>query len=167
MQRRFTGLVVALVALALGAAACGGGGGGQLSHDGYQAKLTQVAAEFKTKEQASLGALSSIKSPSDIDKIAPAMNQGADDIDAVADELDALNPPDDAADANAKLVTGFHGIADEFRLFAQAAQDKDLQKLQELGTSFQNSEAAKELTQAGDELKKAGYKVPNSGPTTS
>ncbi len=160
MHRRLTGIFAALVAVAIATAACSGGG--QLSHDEYQQKLTQIAADFQTKEQSALGALGGIQSPDDLSKAAPAMNQAADDIDGVADQLNGLNPPDDAADANAKLVDGFHGIADAFREFAKAAEDKDLAKLQSLGQSFQNSPAAKELTSAGNELKKAGYKVPNS-----
>jgi cytochrome c556 len=130
MHRRVTFLMSTLVVVALATAACSGGG--QLSHDEYQQKLTQIASDFKTKEQSALGALGGIQSPND------------------------------PADANAKLVSGFHGIADAFREFAKAAEAKDLAKLQSLGQSFQNSPAAKELSTASSELKKAGYKVPNS-----
>jgi hypothetical protein len=160
MHRRVTFLMSTLVVVALATAACSGGG--QLSHDEYQQKLTQIASDFKTKEQSALGALGGIQSPNDLSKAAPAMNTAADDIDGVANQLDGLNPPDDAADANAKLVSGFHGIADAFREFAKAAEAKDLAKLQSLGQSFQNSPAAKELSTASSELKKAGYKVPNN-----
>jgi hypothetical protein len=153
-------LVSTLVVVALATAACSGGG--QLSHDEYQQKLTQIASDFKTKEQSALGALGSIQSPDDLSKAAPGLKQAGDDIDGVADQLDGLSPPDDAADANAKLVSGFHGIADAFREFAKAAEDKDIAKLQSLGQSFQNSPAAKQLNSASSELKKAGYSVPNS-----
>jgi cytochrome c556 len=157
MHRRLTALVAMLAAVALATAACGGGG--QLSHDQYQQKVNQIAASFKAQQQQAVGALGSIKSPADLAKVAPAMNSVADAIDQVADQLDGLNPPDDAADANQKLVEGFHGIADSFRELAKAAQQKDLAKLQQLGQELQSSPATKDLNQAKTELQKAGYKI--------
>jgi hypothetical protein len=186
MQRRSIGFVVALVAVAIATAACSSGGnsssgntngaggttgggnvlGGQLTHDQYQQKITQIATDFQKQEKDSFGSLGNIQNPNDIAKLADQFNKAADDIDGVADELDGLNPPDDAKDANAKFVSGFHGIADELRQFAQAAADKDLQKMQQLGTEFQNSKATKDLNSAQHELEKAGYTVPNSSSST-
>jgi len=162
MHRRFIGLVAALAAAAIATTACSSGGG-QLSHDDYQKKITQIAADFKARQQDSLGSLQKINSPDDLPKVADSLRTGADQIDQVADDLDGINPPDDAADANSKLVSGFRATADALRQLADAAEKKDLQKLQEIGTSFQNSEASKQLNQAEQELKKAGYNVPNTG----
>ncbi|HXJ62837.1 MAG TPA: hypothetical protein VNN79_03695 [Actinomycetota bacterium] len=184
MQRRSIGFVAALVAVAIATAACGGGGdktgstpgatsngggnalGGQLTHEQYQQKITQIAQDFQKQEQDSFGSLGNIQNPDDIAKLADQFNKAADDIDGVANELDGLNPPDDAAAANAKFVSGFHGIADELRQFAQAAAAKDLQKMQQLGTEFQNSQATKDLNAAEKALEKAGYTVPNSTSTS-
>ncbi|HXJ67156.1 MAG TPA: hypothetical protein VNN79_25675, partial [Actinomycetota bacterium] len=85
----------------------------------------------------------------------------ADSVDGLADELDGLNPPDDAADANAKLVDALHGLADSFRQLAEAAKNKDLEKFREVGQGLQTSEAVKTGNQAGAELRRAGYTVRN------
>jgi hypothetical protein len=169
MHRRLIGIVATLVAVALGTAACGGGsgsGGGQLSHDEYQQKITQIAADFKAKEQDSLGSLQNIKTPDDLAKVGDTLRKGADAIDNVADELDSLSPPADAADANAKYVSGFHGTADALRQLADAADAKDFAKLQSVGQEFQSSQAAKDLKAADAELRTAGYTVPNPSSTT-
>ena len=173
MHRRSMFVVAMLVAVALGTAACGGGGdssggggggggGGQLSHDEYQQKITQIAADFQAKEKDSLGSLQHISSPDDLAKVGDQLRKGADDIDGVADQLAGLSPPDDAKDANQKFVDGFHGTADALRQLADAADAKDFAKLQSIGTSFQKSQFAKELNQAEQELKQAGYTVPKA-----
>jgi len=191
MHRRSIAFVAALVAMAIATAACSSGGdnssagntsggstssggnalGGQLTHDQYQQKITQIAQDFKQQQAESFGSLGSIQNPDDLPKAADAFSKAADEFDSLADELNGINPPDDAAAANAKLVTGFHAVADAFRQFADAAAAKDLQKLEQLGTQLQSSPAIKGLDAAENELKKAGYTVPNSGstsgPTTS
>jgi hypothetical protein len=157
MHRRLGFLVATLAALALGAAACGGGG--QLSHDEYQQHINQITATFKAQQQQTSAAFGSINSPSDLDKIVAPMNAAADAIDKVANDLDGITPPDDAKDANQKLVTGFRGIADTFRELAKAAQQHDVAKLQQVGQQLQSSTAATDLQQAKTELTKAGYTV--------
>jgi len=144
----------------------GGALGGQMTHEQYQQKITQIAHDFQQQEQNSFGSVGNIQNPNDLTKLADTFNKAADDIDKVADELNGLNPPDDAKDANAKFVSGFHGIADELRQFAQAAAAKDVQKMTQLGTQFQNSQATKDLNKAEQELEKAGYTVPNSSSST-
>jgi predicted lipid-binding transport protein (Tim44 family) len=161
MSRRFPlPITTVLVALSLAAAACSGGGSAQLSHDDYQKKILQLGAEFQAKEQKAFGNLN-IQNPGDLAKLGDKFREAADGVDNLADELSSVNPPDDAADANAKFVDGFHKAADALRELAKAADDKDFQKLRQLGTSLQNSDFAKELTKAGDELKAAGYRIPN------
>ena len=186
MHRRSIGFVAALVAVAIATAACGGGGdnsggspgatttgtgGGTRSAASSRTSSTSRRSrrspqDFQKQEQDSFGSLGNIQNPDDIAKLADQFNKAADDIDGVANELDGVNPPDDAADANAKFVSGFHGIADELRQFAQAAAAKDLQKMQQLGTEFASSQATKDLNAAESALQKAGYTVPNATSTS-
>jgi X-X-X-Leu-X-X-Gly heptad repeat protein len=161
MSRRFLlPLATALVALALAAAACGGGGGAQLSHAQYQQRLNHLGQEFG-KEQRTAFAGIDITNPNDVKKLGDRFRTAADAIDKLAGDLDGLNPPNDAADANGKLVDGFHKIADGVRQLASAADDGDLQKLQSLSNQLSKGSAERELEQATSELEKAGYKAPN------
>jgi hypothetical protein len=159
-RRLLLPLAAGLVALSLAAAACGGGAGDQLTHAQYQQRLTQITQEF-AKEQRTAFAGLDITNPNDIKKLGDRFRAAGDAIDKVADDLNGVNPPDDAADANAKLVDGFHAVANALRQLASAADDGDLQKLQSLSTQFSKGPAERELEQAASELEKAGYKAPN------
>jgi len=159
-RRRLLPLAVALVALSLAAAACGGGGSPQMSHAQYQQKLTQITQQFDKEQQKAFSGLD-ITNPNDVKKLGDRFREAAGVIDDVADDLGGVNPPDDAADANGKLVDGFHKTADALRQLGDAADQGDLQKLQSLSTQFSNGPAATELKQAESELKKAGYKAPS------
>jgi hypothetical protein len=161
MSRRFfLPLAAALIALSLAAAACSSGGGSQLSHAQYQQKLTEITQQFDKEQKTAFSGID-ITNPNDIKKLGDRFRSAGDVIDNVADDLGGVNPPDDAADANAKLVDGFHKVADALRQLATAADDGDLQKLQSLSQEFAKGPAEAELKQATDALKKAGYKTPS------
>lgn len=108
-------LIGALCALMLGAAGCGSSGhasGPQLTKAQYQAKLTQIGKEAGKAQSAISKAAESAKSVSDVQA---AVRRYADAGDHFASELEALNPPSDAAAANAALARGEHDNADETR----------------------------------------------------
>jgi hypothetical protein len=155
-MRRLTIGVAAAVALSLALAACGGGS--PLSHDEYQQKLTTLGRQANQQAAVVLGAL--FASKGDLKKIAPQIDQAADAIGGYADQLDGLTPPDDAADANAKLVEGFHAAENVLHQMADAAKAGDEQKVKSLSDSLTKGDYAKELAAAGKELTKAGYTLP-------
>jgi hypothetical protein len=145
-------------ALALTAVACGGGS--PLSHDDYQQKLNTLGRQ--ANQQAAIVVGSVFGAKGDLTKIADQMDQAGDAIGGYADDLDGLTPPDDAADANAKLVEGFRAAETAFHQMAGAARANDKAKLDTLTKQLTNGDFAKELQQAGAELTKAGYTFPNS-----
>jgi hypothetical protein len=149
--------VTALVAaLAGGLAACGGSS--PMSHDDYQQKLTTIGKQANQQAAVVLGAIFGTKG--DLPKLAPQLDQAGTAIGGYADELDGLTPPEDAADANAKLVHGFRSAEDVFHQIAAAAKDGNEQKVKSLSDDLTKGDFAKELEAAGRELKQAGYTLP-------
>ena len=159
-SRRILPRLVVLLALAVVAAACSGGGA--LSHADYQKKLDQIGAELKKQSDAFSGA-GDIKSEADLKKLIDPMRQGADATDHVAQELDGLTPPADAAKANQALVDNLPKVADDFRKFADAIDSGDIAKLTSIGKQFQAQTAPglKEVTDAIAQLKQLGYTIQN------
>jgi hypothetical protein len=135
-------------------------GGGQLSHEEYQQKLDEVRSDLEEQEEAFTGL--NPQSFQNLDQVAELFSRGADASDRVADELDGVDPPDDAAAANEKIVTGMRTLADLLNQFAEAADQGDLQKIQELGQQFQGGPPPEiqALEDAIQELRDAGYNVP-------
>ena len=155
MSRRSIGMVAALVAVAIGAAACSGGG-----HDEYQQKLTTIGNQANRESAVVVGAI--FGSKGDLSKLAPQFDHAGDAIGGYADQLDSLTPPDDAKDANQKLVEGFHAAETAFHQMADTARSGDQDKLRTQADGLSKGEFAKELEAAGQELKKAGYSLPNA-----
>ncbi len=161
MSKRYFGMVATLVAVAIGTAACGGSSA--LSHDEYQQKLTTISNQANQEASVVVGAL--FGSKGDLSKLAPQFDQAGDAIGGYADQLDSLTPPADAADANSKLVQGFHAAETAFHQMADTARAGDQQQLRTEADGLSKGEFAKELEAAGQELKKAGYTLPNASAT--
>jgi hypothetical protein len=151
-------MVAALVAVAIGTAACGGSS--PLSHDEYQQKLTAIGNQANQASVVVLGAI--FDSKGDLSKLAPQFDQAGDAIGGYADQLDSLTPPADAADANSKLVSGFHAAETAFHQMGDTARAGDQDKLRTEADALSKGESAKELEAAGTELRKAGYTLPNA-----
>ncbi|HEX9374804.1 MAG TPA: hypothetical protein VGB19_00955 [Actinomycetota bacterium] len=150
--------LTALVAtLAVGLTACGGAS--KLSHGEYQQKLNAIGKDANQQAAGALGAV--LGSKGDVTKIAPQLDQAAEAIGGYADELDGLAPPDDAADANEKLVEAFRAAEKVFHEMAAAAKAGDEQKERSLLEQAKTGDFATELREAGRELTKAGYTLPN------
>jgi hypothetical protein len=161
VSRRLYALAAPLVALSLAVAACGGGG--RLSHADYQKKIDDISKSLQQQGKVFNGA-GSVSSLRDLKKLAPQIRGAADATDQAADELDAVDPPDDAAEANRQLVDNLPRVADDFRDFADAAESGNLKKLQEIGTEFnkQTAPGVKEVAAGLSALKDAGYDIHNS-----
>jgi hypothetical protein len=161
MRRRMvlvTFSIVAALALTAGCGGDGGSGGGEaLSHDQYQALLDELRADLEAQEEA-FGSFN----PTDPESIVEGATVGATASRRVADRLDAVTPPADAAEAHPKLVAGFRKVAELLEEFAAAAQSGDIQRIQEIGQQFSGSPPP-ELEALNDgiaQLRDAGYDLP-------
>jgi hypothetical protein len=149
--------VISLVAaLATGLAACGGSS--PMSHEAYQQKLTELTNQANQQAAVVLGAV--FASKGDLPKLAPQLDAAGAAIGGYADELDGITPPEDAAEANAKLVKGFRAADEALHEIGAAAKAGDEQKVKSLSDNLERGEFAKELEEAGRMLKAAGYTLP-------
>jgi hypothetical protein len=167
-------LLALLVSSAL-LAACGGGGGGTtLSKEEYgqtvaQAgdSLGQAFEELATK--ASDAAQSDISSGEDLntmmDTLATVLGDAAAKVNAQADTLEGLDPPEDAQAANDKLVAGLRALAGDVEELQTAVENGDFANVLDLAAKFQevaSSDAGAQIQSAIDELKGKGYDVEGS-----
>jgi hypothetical protein len=140
-----------LAALALVAAGCGG-----TSKDDYEKKVDAVG---KTLDDQFTEIGRDIQSAGSLPKAAGDVEKGADALDEAAADLDDIDPPDDAKDAHEKIVGGVELLADDFRAASKAAASNDTAKVLELLGGLETSKGFKQITQARNELKDAGYDV--------
>ena len=166
IQRRLASVAL-VAAAALAMSACGGDS--PLSHDEYQQKLTTIGQQANSQAVVVLAAV--FGSKGDLTKLAPQLEQAADAMQGYSDELGGIIPPDDAAEANTKLVSGFSAAAGTMHRMADAAKAGDAEKVKDLSDEFEHGDYVKDLEEAGRELKAAGYTLPQgqgvSGPGTS
>jgi septation ring formation regulator EzrA len=152
----------AIVAAGLVAAAagCGGGGGGsssgRLSKSEYEQKLKAEGSHLKAAFSGS-----GIEQSSNVDELTKKLTSLQHELDQSADDLEALDPPEDAAADNAKLADVLHKAADTFGELKKAAKAQDQKRLQEL--SQEVGAVLQEGRAASDDLKKKGYDIGTLG----
>lgn len=151
-------IVVAALALAAGAAACGGDGGGgePLSKEEYQQEVNKVGDTLSQSADGLSGAFNQ-SDPESLDQVADEVEKLQDAMVKAAEDLDALNPPDDAQAAHDKLVEGIRGFADDVGKLADSARAGELAEIQSFAEDFTNSESAKKIQEATEELQAKGY----------
>ena len=140
------------VAAALVVSGCGGSG---TSKNDYVKSLNKAQATLTEQLTQIGGGISA----GDTAAAAAQLDKGGRAIDTAADDFNNISPPDDAAGAHKKIVSGLHKLAGTFREAADAARSKDPEKLSAALTDLESSEGAKELQAAEDELVANGYKV--------
>ena len=154
-------IVVATLALGLAAAGCGGDGGGQrLTKEEYQQEVRQVG-DTLTKSAEGLSGAFSQSDPESLDQVAGEVEELQNAMNQAADDLEAMNPPEDAESAHDDLVDGIRGFSDEIGQVADAAREGNLQELQSFSESFSDSESVKKIEQATQELQSKGYTLEN------
>lgn len=165
MIRRVLVPTVALVAL-LAVAGCGGGAD-RLSKDEY-AKRVAAAGDTLADTFTTIGSETSSLSTSDassdevLDQAAANIRKGSSALRSTADDLDDLEPPEDADDAHEKLVKGLRLLADDVDELADAVEDRKLEDITDLSAQLEDvasSEAGELLVEATDELKSKGYAI--------
>ena len=167
-MRRLVGILVLIAGTALLAGCGGGGGGGEtLTKDEYQEKVTAAGKELAASfEEIGKEAQAMSKDVSSLDdakqlfsNLSDVVAKGEENLRTAADELDSISPPDDAQEANDKLVAGLEKMADDFGNLASALDGGSIADIATLGAKLQNitsSEAGK-LIQEAIGIKETGF----------
>jgi len=144
--------------IAIAAAGCGGGGGGgdRLSKSEYEQKMRSIGSDLQA---ASSGI--DLTNTNDLDKVADSVAAFRTQLEDTADQVDDLNPPEDAAEETGKIADALHAFADEFGKMEKAARKGDLAELQKAQQAVitEGTEAQK----ASQDLKDKGYNIGDLG----
>lgn len=134
-------------------AACGGSD--RLSAEDYRARL----AALEQREEKAHADVEKAFSATSVAEISARLSRFADEQEGVGDEVESLEPPEDAESANAQLASGAHQLADEIRAVVEdlsgVKSPKAAQKLidQRLG----DAAGSRDVDEALSELKELGY----------
>ena len=161
-MRRLLVLLVLLLALVVagcgggddkGGSDGGGGGGGQVSKQEYGKQLA-AAGETLQKTFASISDQTSGETSAK--EVGQRLGEGAKALDQTVAKFQAITPPAAVKPAHDKLVAGLGELADIFRKGATAATKNDTASLTKALQGLASSDGVKKITEAQQELKKAG-----------
>ncbi len=155
MRRAITLWGVAAVVLL--AAGCGGGGG-RLSKSQYEQKLKAEGAELSSAFKGT-----DLAHPNDLKQLASRIDTLQGKLNKAADDIDALEPPQEAKADNTEIAAALHSFADQFGKLKQAARDGDTQKIQQLQQELGGSQAVKDAQSATNDLVQKGYDIGKLG----
>lgn len=150
-------VLVYLAALAVALTACGGGNGSPAE------RLTK--AEYEQELAALGGAISegfeSVGDPGTQEEFEAQIEQAQSDLNAFADRLDGLSPPEDIESAHEKLVEGLRQFSDDLgdisASLAEAAQSEDPASAFEILGQLVNLESVAMLQDVQAEFEEKGY----------
>ena len=140
-----------LLALAVLAVMVGGCGGERLSKNEYQQKLKGAGVELSNSSR-------SLSQATTGPEYATGAQEAEDGLRKVADDLDGVDPPEDVAPANGRLVAAFRGLADEFAKVKAAAANGP-KAAQAAGARLARSQASEDARKAVLEIQRRGYDV--------
>jgi hypothetical protein len=120
------------------------GDGGRLSKTEYAAQVRSVYAGVQE-------AFAATNVPPDRVEDAQAELREA------ADELEGLEPPEDAEAANAQIAAGFRLYADELDRLRNAAERGDQATIDDFNAGVAERESVKQIMEAAESLKFKGY----------
>lgn len=158
-MKRNVGLLALALILGLFVAACGGSGGGsagggeRLSKDDYLVKVKAVG----TKISDTMNALGD--TASDPKAGAKQFETLGAALQAAADDLKAINPPEEVQDAHEKFTEGISMLADDIGKAGEGMKGGDIATALDFMTRMTSSGAMKKIQEGADELEKAGYNV--------
>jgi hypothetical protein len=162
-------LVLLVLLLALIVAGCGGGdddkGGGGSSSGGAvtkQAYGKQIAAAGATLQKTFADISDQTSGQTSAKQVGARLEQGAKALDATVARFKAITPPAAVKPAHDKLVQGLTELAAIFRKGATAATKNDTASLTEALQGLESSDGVKKITEAQQELKKAGVTLTTS-----
>jgi hypothetical protein len=147
-------LIAALAASVLIIAGCGGSD--TLSKPDYQKKFNAATAKFTTRAKA-------LKNPDDhapASERAVAGEKAADVIGDLVDDLDALHPPEEVAQAHKDLTAAFRESSDLTKQAAKKLRAGDEKGLKKVADKLRAESATqKQAAKAIQTLKARGYKL--------
>ncbi|MDX6588361.1 MAG: hypothetical protein QOI31_2834 [Solirubrobacterales bacterium] len=160
--KRKTALVAATAALAI--AGCGGddddGGSGEpLSAEDYATEIEDVLVSFGEASVALGTELSSAESPEEL-------RSGVDELQSLTqtavDDLNAITPPEDAAEGHETLTGALEGYLSDIESLAEAVESDDPEAAQEAALQFQEAavDVQSQLAEAATQLEEAGIEPP-------
>ncbi len=157
--RRVTSLFsITLLALASGLTVAACGGDEQLSRGEYERELQETAREIETARADVGSELRNVGTGSaSLDQEAERADAVRDRLAQEADELAAMEPPDDAEQAHAELVEGLNGLAEDLGGFRTAIESGDVQQIQQLAHGLQELDSVRQIERARRELEAQGY----------
>jgi uncharacterized Zn finger protein len=144
-----------LACAVLGVVLAGCGGGGRLTVAGYEQTLRDAGTELGAAEQKLERAQSKEAFKDDVDGVQHAL-------DAAADKLDSVTPPQDAESANDRLVQGLRGLSKDFDELKSAA-DEGIDAATAKSQQIAAGAASRQAQAAIEELKRRGYDVGQLG----
>lgn len=121
-------LLVSVSALALAAAGCGGDGGGgdRLSKEEFASKGNAICADFKKD-------LDAVPEPTSFAEVLVFVDKATPIFDEHLGQLKALRPPEDLQETRDDFIATGDKARSRLDDFRKAAEDKDQEKLAELG----------------------------------
>jgi hypothetical protein len=157
-------LVLLVLLLALVVAGCGGGGdkggsdggGGQVSKQEYG---KQLAAAGETLQKTFADISDQTSGETSAKQVGQRLADGAKALDQTVAKFKAITPPAAVKAAHDKLVAGLGELADIFRKGATAATKNDTASLTKALQGLSSSDGVRKITEAQQELKKAGVTV--------
>lgn len=175
-RARFPAVRRALVALALCVAAatavagCGGGSDDRLSKDEYMQEFADIGADLESSFDQLINA---DVDENDFDQVADLADTLGDNLEELANRVDALSPPEEIEEAHDKLVAGLeefaawaHELADTVRT-APASELVDVLEQYGLSAGFDPAKVpgADKIQEAVEEYRAAGYELGESTST--
>jgi hypothetical protein len=161
-------LVLLVLLLALIVAGCGGGdddkGGGSGSGGAVtkQEYGKQIAAAGTTLQKTFANISDQTSGQTSAKQVGARLEQGAKALDATVAKFKAITPPAAVKPAHDKLVQGLTELAAIFRKGAAAATKNDTASLTSALQGLESSDGVKKITEAQQELKKAGVTLTTS-----
>ena len=160
MRTIVSALLVSVAALAL--VGCGGDEGGEaLSQEQYQEQLDQATTDLEegsTDLNDELGAILS-GDESVGDAAAEAVGTMVEQFRETASELEDVEPPENAQEANDEFVNGLRGYADELEEIQGSLEDGDLSEARSQLGRINELDSVQALQRAAEQLREAGYSV--------
>ena len=160
-------LVLLAAVAALVAGGCGGDddessdGGEPLSADAYETEIQGILQTFGEESVAIGGELQSATSADDL-------AAGVGELDTLTqtavDDLNAIEPPEDAADAHETLTTALEGYLEDTGSLVEVVDSGDDQAIQAAGVEFQEAavEVQSDIAEALQQLEDAGIEPPSA-----
>lgn len=163
-------VVLALVGL-IAVAGCGGSDSTDgsstdaLSEDAYAEQVTTIVTSFATSFQA-LG--TEISSANDPAQLSDGLNQAEAGIQGAIDDLDALQPPAGAEQAQEQLIGALEGFSTELSKLGDAVDsgDKNATKAAVAGLQSASLQFQSDLSEAQTSFDDAGITLGPGGTTT-